>query len=116
MTRLYTLAKNLIENTPTWPSGHSITIWRNGRVKVNVESGPTNGGRLDLVLYNGERHRVQCGYLSPLEGWKFTLNRATYAAWVTRCGGQIKPIIKRLPIHLCCAELQVEFAQAGGIG
>jgi len=116
MTRLYALAKHLIENTPTWPSGHSITIWSSGAVKVNVESGPTNSGRLDLVLYNSERHRVQCGYLNPLEGWKFTLDRATYAEWVARCGGRIKPTIERLPIRLCCPELRAEFAQAGGIG
>ena len=116
MTRIYERAQHLIESTPTWPSGHSITIWSSGAVKVNVESGPTNSGRLDLVLYNGKRIAEQCGHLSPMEGWVFTLGRATYAAWVTRCGGQIKPTVKRLPIHLCCAELQVEFAQAGGIG
>ena len=116
MTRIYERAQALIKNTPAWSSGHSITIWRNGRVKINVESGPTNGGRLDLVLYNGERHRVQCGHLSPMEGWKFTLARETYEDWVKRCGGRIKPIIERLPIRLCCPELRAEWCEAGGIG
>ncbi len=116
MTRIYALAQQLIENTPTWPSGHSITVWSSATVRVNVESGPTNSGRLDLVLYNGQRHRVKAGYLSPREGWQFALDRSEYADWVARCGGKIKPTVKRLPIRVCCAELRNEMVAAGGIG
>ena len=96
MTRIYTLAKTLIKNTPAWPSGHSVTIWSSGAVKINVESGPTNGGRLDLALYNGKRIAEQCGYLSPMEGWVFTLTQEVYEGWVKRCGGQIKPTTQKL--------------------
>lgn len=88
---LYALAKNKIESTTCWPSGESVTIWASGSVKVNIEAGPTNSGRLDLVLYNGERHRVEAGHFSPMKGWKFNLTRADYAGWVERCGGQLDP-------------------------
>lgn len=88
MTTIFDLAKTRIETTPQWSSGHSVTIWESATVKVNVEAGPTNSGRLDLVLYNGKRTRVTAGYLSLRNGWTFSLTRADYAAWVEKCGGK----------------------------
>lgn len=89
MTRIYDIAKSTIESTPVWRSGEGVTIWTNGKAEVKIEAGPTISGRLDLVVYNGKRHRVQCGYFDPMKGWRFALDRNEYAKWVKRCGGRI---------------------------
>ena len=90
----FDLAREAVEARQQWPGGHSETIWQGKVCKVTVsEGGRDGGGLLFLGFFNGKPGQeavALCGYLNPLEGWRFSLDPYAYKLWSQECAKALK--------------------------
>ena len=82
---IYDLARECIESKTQWSAGETVTIWKNGSKRVQVEEyGRDGGGLLRLVLRAGRKESsVKAGHLT-MTGWKFILAVSEYNEWGNR--------------------------------
>ena len=85
---LFELARQTVEAKQQWQAGETVTLWSGKTHKACVtEGGYDGGGLLYLVFSNrrpGQEVTVTCGFLNPLRGWRFFLDKHDYRKWVSK--------------------------------